>query len=155
MVGKMNDLRFVHLLKSDEVRQKFKDLIKAILLSFLAFLAIDYISIIVGFISGYIDLEKIIVPSTVSTISLPFFSYIFSAILPFLIFRDVLKYRRKISYKQFCFFIAFIAIEIIVIYAFLGHWIKANIGTIKDFLPFNGSACWSCSWNSRCIALLD
>jgi hypothetical protein len=92
---------------------------------------VNYISIIVGLVSGHIDLSKIIVLDSVNEIYPPFFTYILSGSIAFraLIDRKTLK---MLNYKHFCLFVVFIAIEMVMIYAFLVYWINTNIISIRE-----------------------
>ena len=126
----MNGTGFIHL-SMDFTRYKLKNVIKRILLAFLCFWFVNYISIIVGLVSGHIDLSKIIVLDSVNEIYPPFFTYILSGSIAFRALIDQ-KTLKMLNYKHFCLFVVFIAIEMVMIYAFLVYWINTNIGAIRE-----------------------
>ena len=131
---------FVCLLKTDEMRYKLKNATKVILFAFLYFCLVNYMLIMIALISGYIDLSSIIVRDGKSEIYLPFFAYVLSGgvALNVLLNRKVQKI---LNYKHFCLLIFFIAIEMLIVYMFLGYWIKVNVDIIKEleviFTPWN------------------
>jgi len=140
MVGRMAGSGFVCLLKTDEMRYKLKNATKVILFAFLYFCLVNYMLIMIALISGYIDLSSIIVRDGKSEIYLPFFAYVLSGgvALNVLLNRKVQKI---LNYKHFCLLIFFIAIEMLIVYMFLGYWIKVNVDIIKEleviFTPWN------------------
>jgi hypothetical protein len=107
--------------------QKLKNAIKVVFLAFLSCWFVNYITIIVALVSGHIDLSETIALNTVSEIYAPFFSYVLSGSVAFLALTDWRTWK-VVNYKHLCLFIAFIAIEALVIYAFISHWVSANLG---------------------------